>query len=277
MAARPAPSWSYRCAPYICKFQRNAPPGARNVWPVRVEKTVFQGDFSQVHLKWGDQLLVARCAAMEPIAAGSEFFMTVEPRRVVLLGIGHLVGNGALNLLTHKLSSSVRFDQLDPISKRVVHVATFAANKRLIFCDGISGLFQPPHHVAKTINDEGRDVLYALERSSSQPRGELEARRIQTSNRRARLAALVWLFRSSRACRDKMLSPRLRGRPASLLKCDRYDELAFDTRPPRATHPKINVSSRMNTLLQLPRSPANGDRPRDIVAKFSGDRTGWLA
>jgi hypothetical protein len=33
--------------------------------------------------------LVARCAAMEPIAADSKFFMTVEPRRVVLLGIGH--------------------------------------------------------------------------------------------------------------------------------------------------------------------------------------------
>ena len=65
------------------------PPGTRNVWPVHVEKTVFQGDFSQVHLKWGDQRLVARCAAMEPIAADSKFFMTVEPRRVVLLGIGH--------------------------------------------------------------------------------------------------------------------------------------------------------------------------------------------
>jgi ABC-type Fe3+/spermidine/putrescine transport system ATPase subunit len=64
------------------------PPGARNVWPVRVEKTVFQGDFSQVHLNWGDQRLVARCAAMEPIVAGSEFFMAVEPRRVVLLGAG---------------------------------------------------------------------------------------------------------------------------------------------------------------------------------------------
>src|SRR5471032_350626 len=64
------------------------PPGGRNVWPVRVEKTVFQGDFRQVHLNWGDQRLVARCAAMEPIVAGSEFFMAVEPRRVVLLGAG---------------------------------------------------------------------------------------------------------------------------------------------------------------------------------------------
>ncbi len=62
------------------------PEGTKNVWPVRVEKTVFQGDFSQVHIQWGTQRLVARCAAMEPIAAGREVFLTVEPRRVVLLG-----------------------------------------------------------------------------------------------------------------------------------------------------------------------------------------------
>ena len=62
------------------------PAGERNVWPVRVEKTVFQGDFSQVHLWWGDQRLVARCVAMEPIAAGGTAYMAVEPRRVVLLG-----------------------------------------------------------------------------------------------------------------------------------------------------------------------------------------------
>ncbi|MBV8792033.1 MAG: ABC transporter ATP-binding protein [Pseudolabrys sp.] len=60
-------------------------PGDKNIWPVRVEKTVFQGDFSQVHLMWGTQRLVARCAAMAPLAAGSELFMSVEPSRVVLL------------------------------------------------------------------------------------------------------------------------------------------------------------------------------------------------
>ena len=59
---------------------------AKNVWPVRVEKTVFQGDFSQVHVGWGAQRLVARCAAMEPIAPGRDVYMMVEPRRVVLLG-----------------------------------------------------------------------------------------------------------------------------------------------------------------------------------------------
>jgi ABC-type Fe3+/spermidine/putrescine transport system ATPase subunit len=62
------------------------PVETKNVWPVRVEKTVLQGDFSQVHIAWGAQHLVARCAAMEPVAAGRDVYMTIEPRRVVLLG-----------------------------------------------------------------------------------------------------------------------------------------------------------------------------------------------
>jgi ABC-type Fe3+/spermidine/putrescine transport system ATPase subunit len=68
------------------QISEQRPPGDKNVWPVRVEKTVFQGDFSQVHIEWGAQRLVARRAAMEPIAPGREVFMSVEPRRVVLLG-----------------------------------------------------------------------------------------------------------------------------------------------------------------------------------------------
>ena len=60
------------------------PAGARNVWPVRIERSVFQGDFSQTIVLWGDQRLVIR-GTMEPLAEGSEAFMTVEPRRVVLL------------------------------------------------------------------------------------------------------------------------------------------------------------------------------------------------
>jgi iron(III) transport system ATP-binding protein len=47
------------------------PPAAtQNVWRVPVEQTVFQGDFTQVHLGWGTQHLIARCAAMEPLVVG---------------------------------------------------------------------------------------------------------------------------------------------------------------------------------------------------------------
>jgi ABC-type Fe3+/spermidine/putrescine transport system ATPase subunit len=62
------------------------PAGDRNVWPARVEKTVFQGDFTQVHVLWGDQRLIARCAALDPLPAGREVFIAVDPKRVVLLG-----------------------------------------------------------------------------------------------------------------------------------------------------------------------------------------------
>jgi ABC-type Fe3+/spermidine/putrescine transport system ATPase subunit len=61
------------------------PAAAQNVWPVRVERSVFQGDFTQTHVAWGGQRLVIRGAAMEPLPEGSEAFLSVEPKRVVLL------------------------------------------------------------------------------------------------------------------------------------------------------------------------------------------------
>jgi ABC-type Fe3+/spermidine/putrescine transport system ATPase subunit len=62
------------------------PPAAQqNVWPVEIEQTVFQGDFSQVLIRWGEQRLTARCAAMDPIAPSGQMFMSIDPRRVVLL------------------------------------------------------------------------------------------------------------------------------------------------------------------------------------------------
>jgi ABC-type Fe3+/spermidine/putrescine transport system ATPase subunit len=67
------------------RFSRDRPTAERNVWPVRVEHAVFQGDFTQVHLGWGDQRLVIRAAAMDPVEEGAEAYLSVEPRRVVVL------------------------------------------------------------------------------------------------------------------------------------------------------------------------------------------------
>jgi ABC-type Fe3+/spermidine/putrescine transport system ATPase subunit len=67
------------------KLSMQKPAETRNVWPVKVERSVFQGDFTQTNVRWGDQLVVIRAAAMAPLAEGSEAFMSVEPRRVVLL------------------------------------------------------------------------------------------------------------------------------------------------------------------------------------------------
>jgi len=61
------------------------PPAARNVWPVRIARRVFQGDFTQVHVAWGGQTIVIRGAGMELFTDTQEAFMSIEPRRVVLL------------------------------------------------------------------------------------------------------------------------------------------------------------------------------------------------
>jgi iron(III) transport system ATP-binding protein len=61
------------------------PEAARNVWKVAVERSVFQGDFTQTHVDWGGQRLVIRAAAMAPLAEGSEAYLFAEPQRVVLL------------------------------------------------------------------------------------------------------------------------------------------------------------------------------------------------
>jgi ABC-type Fe3+/spermidine/putrescine transport system ATPase subunit len=68
------------------RISTEPPAAVQNVWRVPVQQTVFQGDFTQVHLGWGSQHLIARCAAMEPLAAGREVYITVEPRHVVVLG-----------------------------------------------------------------------------------------------------------------------------------------------------------------------------------------------
>jgi iron(III) transport system ATP-binding protein len=68
------------------RISTEPPAGTQNVWCVPVQQTVFQGDFTQVHLGWGEQHLIARCAAMEPLAAGQQVYIAVEPRHVVVLG-----------------------------------------------------------------------------------------------------------------------------------------------------------------------------------------------
>jgi iron(III) transport system ATP-binding protein len=68
------------------RISTEPPVAVQNVWRVPVKQTVFQGDFTQVHVGWGDQHLVARCAAMEPLAVGRDVYISIEARHVVILG-----------------------------------------------------------------------------------------------------------------------------------------------------------------------------------------------
>jgi iron(III) transport system ATP-binding protein len=82
-AVPPEPVFSVRTVYLRLSFER--PSGLRNVWPVRVHHCVFQGDFSQVNVTWGDRDLVVRSAALDPIPEGRDAFLSVEPRHCVLI------------------------------------------------------------------------------------------------------------------------------------------------------------------------------------------------
>ena len=66
-----------------------APPldtaGTRNVWPVQVRRCVFEGDFTQIYVTWGDRELVLRSVAQEPIAEGREAYLCADPAHCILL------------------------------------------------------------------------------------------------------------------------------------------------------------------------------------------------
>ena len=66
-------------------FSAERPEGTVNVWPVRVRRCVFQGDFTQTHVAWGDRELVIRSAALLPIAEGQSAWISADPWRCVLL------------------------------------------------------------------------------------------------------------------------------------------------------------------------------------------------
>ena len=67
------------------EFSATRPEGAVNVWPVRVHRCVFQGDFTQIHVAWGDRDLVIRSAAQQPVVARQSAWIWADPRRCVLL------------------------------------------------------------------------------------------------------------------------------------------------------------------------------------------------
>jgi ABC-type Fe3+/spermidine/putrescine transport system ATPase subunit len=66
-------------------FSTERPQEEANVWPVQVRRSVFQGDFTQIHVAWGGRDLVIRSAALQPVPAGSAAWISADPRRCVLL------------------------------------------------------------------------------------------------------------------------------------------------------------------------------------------------
>jgi len=81
--AGPTPTMSVRTV----HLQLNAtqPAASINVWPVRVRRTVFLGDLTQVHVEWGGRELVIRQTASTAPAEGSTAYLSIDPARCVLL------------------------------------------------------------------------------------------------------------------------------------------------------------------------------------------------
>jgi iron(III) transport system ATP-binding protein len=77
------PTFSIRTVHLSLSTER--PSGEINVWPVRVHRCVFQGDFTQIHVAWGDRNLVIRSAAQQPIMEQQEAWISADPLRCVLL------------------------------------------------------------------------------------------------------------------------------------------------------------------------------------------------
>jgi ABC-type Fe3+/spermidine/putrescine transport system ATPase subunit len=67
------------------KLERARPPIGVNVWPGRIRRRVFQGDFTQYHVDWDGRQLIVRTAASEPMAEGDEVFVSADARHCVLL------------------------------------------------------------------------------------------------------------------------------------------------------------------------------------------------
>ncbi len=67
------------------KLQREPFGDSRNVWPARIRRRVFQGDFTQYHVDWDGRQLVVRCATTDALGEGDSVYLSVEPRHCVLL------------------------------------------------------------------------------------------------------------------------------------------------------------------------------------------------
>ena len=67
------------------QFHAAKPSDAVNVWPVQVHRSVFQGDFTQMHVAWGDRDLVLRTAGLQPVSEGQAAWISADPHNCVLL------------------------------------------------------------------------------------------------------------------------------------------------------------------------------------------------
>jgi ABC-type Fe3+/spermidine/putrescine transport system ATPase subunit len=67
------------------KLTADQPPGARNVWPVTIIRSVCLGDITQIHVRWAQRELVARQVGPPPAANGQTVYLSVDPSHCIVL------------------------------------------------------------------------------------------------------------------------------------------------------------------------------------------------
>jgi len=68
-------------------LSQERPTGDINVWPVSVLRSVFLGDITQVHVRWGQQDLIVRQIGPVSVARDQTAYLSVPPSRCTLLEV----------------------------------------------------------------------------------------------------------------------------------------------------------------------------------------------
>jgi ABC-type Fe3+/spermidine/putrescine transport system ATPase subunit len=79
----PQPTLSLRTV--HLRLSGDRPALGENVWPVRVKRSVFLGDLTQVHVEWGSRELVIRQTTAAPCGEGEQAYLAIDPDHCVLL------------------------------------------------------------------------------------------------------------------------------------------------------------------------------------------------
>ena len=66
-------------------LSKEHPQAPLNAWPVKVVRSVFLGDITQVHVRWGGQELVVRQVGGAKFSSDEQAFLSVDPSQCVLL------------------------------------------------------------------------------------------------------------------------------------------------------------------------------------------------
>jgi iron(III) transport system ATP-binding protein len=81
--AGPQPTLSLRTVHLRLSAERPSRP--ENVWPVRVKRSVFLGDLTQVHVEWSGRELVIRQTTAGQYREGEQAYLAIDPNHCVLL------------------------------------------------------------------------------------------------------------------------------------------------------------------------------------------------